>query len=111
MTVANKMWYNRNMKTIDSVLQIIESDVLGKNVLEVACGSADLSVAMSPLASTVKCIDLVDFRLNAAIFKCKNVKFAVMDATKMEFQNNAFDTVVIYNATYHIKDDFDKILA
>lgn len=99
------------MKIIDNVLKIIKPDTDGKNVLEVACGSADLSVAMSPAANAVKCIDLVDFRLNTEISHCKNVEFSVMDAKKMSFSDSSFDTVVIYNALYHIKDELAEILS
>lgn len=98
------------MKIIEKVVQSIKPLICGKNILEVACGSADLSVAMSPVAATVNCIDLVDFRLNSAIVNCTNVKFFVMNATKMDFENDSFDTVVIYNAAYHIKDEFEQIL-
>ena len=51
------------MKITEQALKIMKNDVIGKDVLEAACGRADLSVAMSPIARTVECIDLVDFRL------------------------------------------------
>lgn len=66
---------------------------------------------MSSVARLVRCIDLVDFRLNPSIGNCANVKFSVMDATKMTFADNLFDVAVIYNAAYHIKDEFVSILS
>lgn len=99
------------MKIIDRVVNLIKADVENKDVLEAACGSADLSVALSFTAKSVKCIDLVGFRLNPLLLNCPNVEFIIMDAAKMTFADNSFDTVVIYNAAYHIKDEFDKILS
>ena len=89
----------------------MKSDVIGKDVLETACGRADLSVAMSPLARTVECIDLVDFRLNPEVEKCANVRFSVMDATRTAFADGSFDTVVVFNAAYHIKDELSAVIA
>ena len=68
------------MKITEQALKIMKNDVIGKDVLEAACGRADLSVAMSPIARTVECIDLVDFRLNPKVAQCANVRFSVMDA-------------------------------
>lgn len=99
------------MKITEKAANIMKNDVVGKDVLEVACGSADLSVSVSSLARTVKCIDLVGFRLNPELNNCSNVQFNVMDATGMTFDDCSFDTVVIYNAAYHIKDEFAAIVS
>lgn len=99
------------MKITEQALKVMKSDVIGKDVLETACGRADLSVAMSPLARTVECIDLVDFRLNPEVEKCANVRFSVMDATRTAFADGSFDTVVVFNAAYHIKDELSAVIA
>lgn len=99
------------MKITDKVINLIKYDVADKDVLEVACGRADLSVALSSVARFVNCIDLVDFRLDPDIVNCNNVQFSVMDATDMKFNDDSFDTAVIYNAAYHVKEVFDKIVA
>ncbi len=52
------------MSITEKALDVLEDCVIDKDVLEVACGSADLSVTLSSVARTVNCIDLVDFRLN-----------------------------------------------
>ena len=99
------------MKITEQALKIMKNDVIGKDVLEAACGCADLSVAMSPLARTVECIDLVDFRLNPEVAQCANVRFSAMDATRTAFADGSFDTSVIFNAAYHIKDELSAVIS
>ncbi len=99
------------MSITEKALDVLEDCVIDKDVLEVACGSADLSVTLSSVARTVNCIDLVDFLLNPEVGKRLNVKFSLMDAAQMSFADSSFDTVVIYNAAYHIKDKLDRILS
>lgn len=99
------------MKITDKVINLIKYDVADKDVLEVACGRADLSVALSPIARAVDCIDLVDFRLNPDICKHSNVKFSLMNAAQMTFADGSFDTAIIYNAAYHIKDELSVIIS
>lgn len=97
------------MRITEKIINKMGCNIAGKDVLEVACGRADLSIAMSQYAHTVKCIDLVDFRLNPSINRCVNVEFAVMDAANMTYEDNTFDIVVIYNSAYHIESEFTKI--
>ena len=35
--------------------------------------------------------------------------FQIMDAARMSYPDNTFDTVVIYNAFFHIRDQWDEI--
>lgn len=95
------------MKT-DTLVNMLISDIENKEVLEVACGTADFSVSAARVASNVSCIDLDDCRLNN-LDKQKNVTFQIMDAAKMFYPDNTFDTIVIYNAFFHIKAQWNKI--
>ena len=97
------------MKKTDKFIKLIQSDIEGKTILEVACGSGELSVAASALAKTVTCIDIDDGRLCEQIHQ-DNIRFEVMDAREMTFADESFDTVVIYNALFHIKDYWDDII-
>ena len=96
------------MKKIDRIVQLLKSDIENKDILEVACGSADFSIAASVFANSVSCIDLDDSRLNPAIIQ-NNIRFQIMDASKMEYDDKAFDTIVIYNAYYHIQTQWKEI--
>lgn len=81
---------------------MVESDVKDKVVLEVACGRGDFSLEASKYALSIDCIDLDEFRLNKNILKVSNIKFRIMNAIDMDYKNEIFDTVVIYNAIMHI---------
>ena len=96
------------MKKTDSLVSMLASDIEHKDVLEVACGAADFSVSAARLANSVSCIDLDDSRLNHQV-KQNKVLFQIMDAADMSYPDNAFDTVVLYNAFFHILPQWDRI--
>ena len=96
------------MKKTDALVNMLISDIESKEVLEVACGAADFSVSAARAANHVSCIDLDACRLNH-LDKQENVTFQIMDAARMSYPDNTFDTVVIYNAFFHIRDQWDEI--
>ena len=96
------------MKKTDALVKILNSDIENKDVLEVACGTADFSVSAAQLANSVSCIDLDDSRLTDLTGK-NNVSFKIMDASEMTFLNDTFDTIVIYNAFFHIQTQWSEI--
>ncbi len=94
------------MKNTDKIVHLLIADIDGKSVLEVGCGSAEFSVSASAYANNVSCIDFDAGRLG----KLKeNVHFQIMDASKMDFADHTFDTVVIYNAFFHIRSQWAEI--
>ena len=96
------------MKKTDVLVNMLISDIENKDILEVACGAADFSVSAAQVANHVSCIDIDECRLNH-LDKQKNVTFQIMDASQMSYQDNAFDTIVIYNAFFHIRNQWDEI--
>ena len=96
------------MKKTDALVQQLLPSVQNKAVLEVACGSADFSLAAARYAGSISCIDLDANRLNPEIAKTK-VRFQIMDATQMAYPDNSFDTVVLYNAFSHIQACWDAV--
>lgn len=98
------------MKQTEIVIKHIEKDIIGKSVLEIACGCAELSIAASKVAKSVVYIDLDSFRLNQEIHQCSNVVFKKMDATCTEFTDEAFDCLIAYNAIAHLEDILEAIL-
>ncbi len=96
------------MKKTDALVKILTSDIENKDVLEVACGTADFSVSAAQLANSVSCIDLDDSRLTDLTGK-NNVSFKIMDASEMTFLKDTFDTIVIYNAFFHIQTQWSEI--
>ena len=96
------------MKKTDALVKILASDIENKDVLEVACGTADFSVSASHIANSVSCIDLDDSRLNDLVDQ-NSISFKIMDAAKMSFPDDTFDTIVIYNAFFHIQTQWNEI--
>ncbi len=91
------------------VLPYLKRDM---NVLELACGTGQLSY---PLSSRVRLWEATDFS-SAMITEAKKknrsarLHFSVQDATALPYAPESFDAVVIANAL-HIMPDPDKALA
>ncbi len=98
------------MKVVQKAITLIKSDIDNKIVLEMACGCAQFSISASNIAKEVVCIDLDSHRLDNQVLNCKNLEFHIMDATKTDFTDSYFDTVVIYNAIGHLQNCFKEIL-
>ena len=96
------------MKRTDALVRLLLPSVENKRILEVTCGAADFSISASRFAKSVCCIDLDDSRLNGAILR-PNIQFQIMDASKMDYPDDSFDTVVLYNAFFHIQSHWDEI--
>ena len=96
------------MKKTDRLVTILAPDIVHKDVLEVACGAADFSISAARIANKVYCIDIDDSRLNNRV-KGNNIRFEIMDAAKMSYADNVFDTIVIYNAFFHIQSEWADI--
>ena len=96
------------MKKTDKAVRLLMADIENRNILEVACGTADFSLSALPFASGVSCIDLDDSRLNPLVPQSA-LRFQVMDASRMDYADHAFDTVFIYNAFSHIYTQWKAI--
>lgn len=95
------------MKNTDILVNLIMEEIENKTVLEVACGAADFSVSASAYSDCVYCIDLDARRLNGKT--AANIHFQIMDASKMVYADNTFDTVILYNAFAHIQSQWVEI--
>lgn len=98
------------MQKTDQAVHLLMDDIKNKRVLEVACGEAGFSRSACAYAETVCCIDLdaSRFREDAAR---DNLHFEIMDAARMRFPDAAFDTIVLYNAFDHVREQWDAIAA
>lgn len=93
-----------------SAVELIAPAIEGRDVLEVACGTAEFSLAAAELAASVTCIDRDDSRLLPAVDEGENLHFHRMDAAAMGLGGERFDTVVLYNAAFHLADDLPAVL-
>lgn len=99
------------MKKTDRILRNILPEIEGKEVLEAACGTAGFSLSAAAYAKRITCIDIDESRLDRLVKEQENICFRIMDASKMDFGDAVFDTIILYNALYHIKGQWDEILA
>ncbi len=99
------------MKKTDAILRLVRQEIENKDVLEVACGTAEFSLSAAQCARQVACIDIDSSRLNGLVETRENIRFRKMDAAEMEFGSDTFDTVILYNALCHIESRYDAIMA
>ncbi len=99
------------MTRVRKVINNIQSHIQNKIILEVACGRADFSIEASKISKSVFCIDLDDFRLSEKINERVNVTFEQMNATSMSYDDESFDTVIMYNAIAHLDRIIDDVLS
>lgn len=92
------------MKIADKIVNNIISHVKDKNILEVACGEASFSLSVSKYANTVIASDIEGVRIDRIPKEIipSNLSFMIMDASKLKFNNDHFDTAVSYNALSHL---------
>lgn len=95
------------MKKTDSAVQIFLSEIENKKILEAACGRAEFSDSASNYAQSVSCIDLDGSKLSCA--KRENIHFEIMDAARMRYSDETFDTVFLYNALSHVSSQWKAI--
>lgn len=95
------------MKKTDQAVQILLSEIENRQILEVACGRAEFTYSASDYAQSVSCIDLDNSKLNCA--KRDNIHFEIMDAARMRFPDETFDTVFLYNALSHVHAQWESI--
>lgn len=95
------------MKKTDLLVKLLLADIENKMVLEAACGAADFSAAASVYTDSIYCIDLDAGRLDSGL--AENLHFQIMDASKMDYADDTFDTVILYNAFCHIQSQWTEI--
>ena len=98
------------MTRAEQAVELIAPAIDGREVLEVACGTAEFSLAAAELVASVTCIDLDDSRLLPEAGECENLRFRKMDAAAMRFGSETFDTIVLYNAVFHLADQLPAVL-
>lgn len=98
------------MRRTDRIVSYILPEIEGKEVLEAACGTAEFSLSAARYAKRISCIDIEESRLDERVKEQEKICFRRMDASKMDYESDTFDTIILYNALYHIKDKCDVIL-
>ncbi len=95
------------MRRVDRVVEDLKDFLSGK-ILEVACGEADFSLAVSEYADFVCGIDTSLTRLERKGTRIPDhVHFQKMDAAHLGFKDESFDVIVGYNTVGHLVDILD----
>lgn len=92
---------------VDQIAEDLRDYFHGKSVLEVACGEASLSCAVSQYATFVCGIDVSLTRIKRDIREICGIWILKMDAVGMGFTSESFDVVVTYNALGHLVNELD----
>ena len=90
--------------------RLLSPHLAGRDVLEIAYGTADFSLAATETARSVTAIDLDDCRLSPAARSTDGVRFQRMDAAALAFPDGSFDTAVLYNALGHLTTILPELL-
>lgn len=90
-------------------LKGIFKGISGGRILDVGTGVGNFIAMLQDCFSSYTEIVGIDSREASLIkardkFKQDNIKFVMMNAGKMEFQNESFDTVCISNTLHHVSD-------
>ncbi|QSX06109.1 class I SAM-dependent methyltransferase [Sedimentibacter sp. zth1] len=109
----NKKCWDRNAKHYDFVIkkdqksykkiyELIRNNVNDLDVLEVGTGTGNIAVNIADKANKVIATDFSEEMIKTAQLKRKpeNVSFEIADATKLPYQNNSFDAVIISNCLH-----------
>ncbi len=99
------------MSNVSMAVDTIYTEIEGRHVLEVGCGSGEFSLEAARGAAQVECLDLTAARLLDAVRETANINFWEMDAAEMPFADDSIDTAVMYNAAGHIGDKLPQVVA
>lgn len=106
---ANKKWYSVVRSSRDFVARWLNKRCKDKKVLDYCCGDGNMSLEIAKMgASKVVGIDISNTSIeNATRYAIeqglnKKTKFLVMDAEKMDFNNDFFDIILESGVLHHL---------
>ena len=91
--------------------RLLSPHLTGRDILEIACGTADFSLAAAETSRSVTAIDLDDCRLSPAARSGGSVCFQRMNAAALSFPDGSFDTAMLYNALGHLTAILPAVLS
>lgn len=106
--VARKRFYSIVRKSERFIENFLTENCQGKKVLDCGCGEGRLSNFLAEKDADVIAIDISSETIKVAKEKAanKNISFLVMDAEKLEFEDNSFDLIACAGILHHL--DIEK---
>ena len=98
------------MTQVERLVEQLHTELDGRTIIELACGSAEFSLAAAKYADKVVCLDLDDGQLSEEALSKGNIEFVLADAAHTGLKTGGFDMVVLYNALFHVKDQLQEII-
>lgn len=113
----NKKFYTITRKSTRFIQKWLLDECKGKNVLDYCCGNGEVSLFLAAQSVKIIGIDISNISIKNCKRKAKiqklwsKVIFKIMDAEKMQFSDNYFDTVVGLGVLHHlnIKNAFKEL--
>lgn len=98
------------MKIAENIIKEHIGYFSSKNILEIACGEASMSLEASKYAKHVLASDIEDYRLKRLITIPDNFSSMVVDAKDLESIDYNPDTIFCFNGLGHMQEDLVDIL-
>lgn len=102
-------YYSITRNTIQLFFELISKNLKGKKVLEYGCGTGSFSFDLAEAGAIVYGIDISEVGIESAKVGAKskkysdNIKFTVMNAEELEFENDFFDKVCGSAILHHLE--------
>ena len=93
-----------NRKLYHELAQSCESFVEDVSVLEIACGTGQLTAPLAPLAQSWIATDFSERMVSETSKNCPNIQTEIQDVTCLTYPDESFDLVLIGNALHIMPD-------
>jgi ubiquinone/menaquinone biosynthesis C-methylase UbiE len=106
--ISNKKFYSISKANREYVEKWLIERCKGKRVLDYCCGNGDFSLWIADTGAYVYGIDISPVSIQNASNKAiqrrlaDRIKFQVMDAEAMEYEDNFFDLIVVNGVLHHL---------
>lgn len=105
---SNKKWYSVTRRSRKYVSEMLERDCKGKTALDYCCGLGDMSLELAKHGAFVYGIDISEQSIKTSKQLLTGAgygdrsKHLVMDAEKLEFEDDFFDVIVCAGVLHHL---------
>lgn len=105
---ANKKFYSVARKSSDYLSDWLSLNCKGKVVLDYCCGTGGISLELAQYGAYVHGIDISEESVRSAANRLveagygEKSQFKVMDAERLQFENNFFDVIVCSGVLHHL---------